>query len=525
VRTLLLGVTAAAVALLAGRPALANGRFPASNQIVFSPTNENIIIGRTTYAILPSNDNGKSWGYLCESALALPATTYQDPELGLTHNNSIVAGLYSPALGLDVSTDLGCNWNCVGGPLANQQIADIVVRPDSAPGDAGSDSGSDSGLDAGSGSTSAQVLALTNTFSTDFDAGTYSQVFQSNDNGATWAALGNPLPSDVVVDTIDVAATDPSRIYVSGTKEYGTARTAWLFVSMDNGTTWTPNQVTQFNQSIPCLDMPTTQCPSEDSLFIAGVDPTDADRVYLRSNGITATATPGYSRLYVTTNAGANFEVPPSASFTLPVVQSTDFTVIGEMLGFALSPDGSKVFVGTRETGLWSASSTDLLFTNVNSKIHVQCLAARQASTGPELWACSDEISGFIIGRSTDDGVTFDAMMATITSMSGPIACSANGGSEACLTDANASGCSCSTYEQICTTYETSACFGCGMDGPPPDAGSTASDGGDGGAAAVGKAAPRNASCGCSVVGGGGTAGFFAGCAILAMALRRRRTR
>lgn len=516
-RTLLLGVTAAAVALLAGRPALANGRFPASNQIVFSPTDENTIIGRTTYAILPSNDNGKSWGYLCENALALPATTYQDPEIGLTYNNSIVAGLYSPTVGLDVSTDLGCNWTCVGAGLANQQVADIVVRPDSTP-------------DGSPPSTSHQVLALTSTFSTDFDAGTFSQVFQSTDDGATWQALGTPIDPTVIVDTIDVATTDSSRIYVSGTRGYATERTASLFVSTDNGATWVENPVTSFNPSIACLDMPAMQCPSEDSLFIAGVDPTNADRVYLRSNGITGTNTPGYSRLYVTNvtgDGGLTFDVVKS--FTLPVVQSTDFTVIGEMLGFALSPDGSKVFVGTRETGLWSASSADLTFTNVNSKIHVQCLASRQASTGPELWACSDEISGFIIGRSTDDGVTFDALMPTITSMSGPIACSPNGASEACFTDANASACSCSTYQQICTTYETPACFGCGLDGPPTDAGSTgstASDGGaDGGAAVVGKAAPRSASCGCSVVGGGGAAGFFAGCAILAMALRRRRTR
>jgi hypothetical protein len=515
VRTLLLGVTAAAVALLAGRPALANGRFPASNAIVFSPTDENIIIGRTTYAILPSNDNGKSWGYLCENALALPAITYEDPVYGLTYNNSIVAGLYSPTVGLDVSSDLGCNWNCIGGPVTNQQIADIVVRPDSTP-------------DGSPPSTSHQVLALTSTFSTDFDAGTFSQVFQSNDDGATWAALGTPIDPTVIVDTIDVATTDSSRIYVSGTRRYGTERTASLFVSSDNGATWVENPVTSFNPSIACLDMPAMQCPSEDSLFIAGVDPTNADRVYLRSNGITGTNTPGYSRLYVTGDGGLTFDVVKS--FTLPVVQSTDYAVIGEMLGFALSPDGSTVFVGTRETGLWSASSADLMFTNVNSNIHVQCLASRQASTGPELWACSDEISGFIIGRSTDDGATFKALMPTITSMSGPIACSPNGASEACLTDANASACSCSTYEQFCTMYETSACSGCGQDGggaPTGDGGgSTAIDGGGDGGATVGAKAPaRNASCGCSVVGGGGAAGFFAGCAILAMALRRRRTR
>jgi hypothetical protein len=127
VRTSFLGVAAADVALVAARPGLANGRFPASNQIVFSATNEKIIVGRATYAILPSNDNGQTWGYLCEDVLGLLPVGYQDPEIGLTANNSIVAGLYSPTVGLDVSGDLGCNWSCVGGPLANQQIADIVV--------------------------------------------------------------------------------------------------------------------------------------------------------------------------------------------------------------------------------------------------------------------------------------------------------------------------------------------------------------------------------------------------------------
>jgi len=498
----LLGLAAAALALLAAPPALANGRFPSSNQIVFSPTNENIIVGRTTYAILPSTDNGKTWGYLCEDTLALPgATTYQDPELGLTANNSLVAGLYQPTVGLDVSPDLGCNWNCIGGPLANQQIADIVVRPDAPH----------------------KVLALTGTYGASADAGTFSQIFQSVDDGVTWAALGTPIDPSAVVSTIDVAATDPMRIYLSANRHYGTARTASLFVSMDDGATWAEHQVTGFNAPVACLDAPGMTCQSEDSIFIAGVDPMDENRVYLRSNGPAATSTPGDSRLYVTTDGGQTFQMVKD--FPLPTTQNSDFIQIGEMLGFALSPDGSKVFVGTKESGLWSASKTDLKFTQVNPNIHVQCLAARQASTGPELWACADEISGFIFGKSTDDGVTFTPMMDTVTSMNGPIACSASGQtSAACSTDANASACSCSTYQLFCMNTEPDdACFGCGQGGPP-----IADGGADAAAADAGRSkAPsaRSGSCGCSVVGGGGAAGLFAGCAIAAIALRRRRRR
>src|SRR5258708_262798 len=125
-----MGVAAGALLSLAAPPAAANGRFPAANQIVFSPTDPNRVVARTTYAILPSHDGGRTWSYLCEEALGLPQTAYQDPELGLTAGNALVAGLSMPTAGLEVSTNLGCDWSCVAGPLASQSIADLVVRPD-----------------------------------------------------------------------------------------------------------------------------------------------------------------------------------------------------------------------------------------------------------------------------------------------------------------------------------------------------------------------------------------------------------
>ena len=166
----------------------------------------------------------------------------------------------------------------------------------------------------------------------------------------------------------------------------------------------------------------------------------------------------------------------------------------------------------------------------------MQCLATRQTGTGPELWACASEpFGGFIFGKSTDDGVSFTPMMPTITSMSGVIACSPTGGSAACLTDANASACSCSEYQQFCSVTESpNACLGCGQDGggPPPSADDAGDAGGPGGVidgsteGGAGKATTSpNASCGCSVVGGGSAAGLFAGCAIAAVALGRRRKR
>jgi hypothetical protein len=521
VRTPYVLLATIAASLLAAQPALANGRFPASNQIVFSPTNEDIIIGRATYAILPSTDHGKTWGFLCEDVLALPgATNFEDPEIGVTFNNSIVAGLFAPTKGLNVSNDLGCNWNCVSGPLAGQQVADVVVRPDTMPDDSSP------------GSTSHHVLALVSTLGTT-DAGNSSWIYESPDDGATWAALTpGPLDPTVAFATIDVAKSDPNRIYLSGNRGFALGRTASLFVSPDNGAHWHEYALPMFNPTIQCNGEP-GMCPSEDTLFIAGVDPTDENIVYLRSNGLTDMMTPGNSVLYmadVTADAGATFQV--LKSFALPPPNS-DFLNSGEVLGFTLSPDGSTIYAGTKENGLFAASKADpTSFHSVNQMVQVECLADRMLKTGQEeLWACSSEKGGFVFGKSTDQGKTFEPMMSTITSLSGLVACSPTAtASTACLADANAASvCSCSSYQTFCTTFETSACFGCGQDGPPAaDAGggsSGGSDAGSGGADGGGGGGHSTSSCGCSVVGGGGAAGMLVGCGIMAIALRRRRAR
>ncbi|MGH7435143.1 MAG: sialidase family protein, partial [Polyangiaceae bacterium] len=130
-----LGALAAAAALgsvlSSTTPAAANGRFPASNQIVFSPTDPKVIFGRTTFALIPSSDDGATWSYLCEGLLALPTVTnYQDPEIAFTSNGTLVAGLFAPTRGLSVSKDLGCSWSCNATLDATRQVVDTVVRPD-----------------------------------------------------------------------------------------------------------------------------------------------------------------------------------------------------------------------------------------------------------------------------------------------------------------------------------------------------------------------------------------------------------
>jgi sortilin (neurotensin receptor 3) len=413
-----------ALGLLAIRGASANGRLPAANRIVFSPTNPKLVITRATYGLLPSFDDGATWAFLCEDALGLPQMATEDPAMGLTATNALVTGLQMPA-GLEVSTDNGCNWRCAGGSIANESIVDIAVRPDAPD----------------------TVVALTNTpLADEAGGGARLQVFRSTDDGATWAPLGVPLDPAVLATTIDVAPSDPHRLYVSGTRGFGPTRTASLFVSVDDGATWT---------EVPA--------PLDTSLatavYIGGVDPLDPDRVYLRTNGA--------SRLYVTAplDGGLAFEAI--------------LTLSDEMLGFALSPDGSKIYAGSEMAGLFVGDRTTMTFRHVSSvvtgtdggarDIHVQCLAARAG----ELWACADEPSGFLVGASTDDGATFSPKLH-LDGVQAPIRCSAAGPiSVACGADANASQCGGAPFTNLC------AAVGCKPTGPAP---------------------PRS-SCGCVVVG------------------------
>ncbi len=400
-RALFLSGAVAVTLLSLSVPAAANGRFPASNQLVFSPSDPNLMVLRTSYGTLPSHDNGASWSFVCEDALGLGTTAVEDPSVGLTANNSLILGV---SVGLNVSSDVGCNFNCIGGPLSAVPIADIAIRPD----------------------TPASAVAITRQY-VQTDAAqeqTLSQVYETIDNGSTWSPIGTPIDPTITVQTLDVAKGDPNRIYVSGTRSFGSGKTALLLVSTDKGMTWTEQKLP------PAQYDPTT----EDSIYIGAIDPSHVDTVYMRSSGL---VTGGQSRLTVVSNASSATPTFTTARiFDVEAGFSGEST--GELLGLALSSDGSKVYVGTKEEGLWMASASDLKFTK-KSDIVVQCLATR----GTELWACSAEVSGFVLGVSTDDGTTFTSKLPLLGALTGPIACAPNQGEAgaACHTSANASQC------------------------------------------------------------------------------------
>jgi hypothetical protein len=264
--------------------------------------------------------------------------------------------------------------------------------------------------------------------------------------------------------------------------------------------------------------------------------------------------TEGLSRLIVSSDGGQTFKVG-FAKLT------------GQMLGFALSQDGSKIYLGSVEDGLFVGDKATLTFVNTNPNVHIQCLATQ----GNDLWACSDEPSCFVAGVSQDDGKTFTAKMHLL-SIQGPIQCPANAQAQMCsgTTDAGAtpfpslcnnvgacygldagpvlplqSTCSCSgSCDPVNPMYDGAAhCPIVGNDaavfcplteGDAGDAGPNGSSssggagsgGGSGGSSGGGGSGGTSSkSCGCGVVGGGGLLGFLAAGAIAAVAVGRRRRR
>ena len=472
----LAGAAAAAVIGLSSGHARANGRFPAANQILFWPGDPHLVVARTTYGILVSRDDGASWTYLCEEALGLPSSATQDPELAFSAGGALVAGLDSPIAGLDVSTDVGCDWRCVGGPLAGLPIADLTFRA-GAPG---------------------ALIALASSYlPADAGAGTLTQLYESADDGATWAQLGVPIDPTVVVQTVDVAPASPGTMYVSGTRGYGAARTASLFVSADQGAHWTERPIAPFDAA------------TEASVFIGAVDPVDSARVYVRTS---AALPAGRSRLLVTLDAGQSFQVVQA----FDVADEGGLATAGEILGFALSPDGSRIYTGTKEGGLFAADRSDLAFAQ-KASIHVQCLATR----GSELWACSDVLSGFIVGSSNDDGATFTAKLPTVTALAGPVACASDAGARAsiaCGATANAAQCG-PSFEAFCQADDPNGRCAPAAGAPGGEDAGAAADGGQGA-----RPASSGAACGCRVARGTSWSGC-AGCAVVVGAATARRAR
>jgi MYXO-CTERM domain-containing protein len=357
---------AVAVAALTAPAARANGRFPTAQQLAPSPTDPNFLSLMATFGVVVSKDTGRNWDWVCELAVGYEPS--ENPTLGVTANNNVLISTFE---GLGVTTDRGCNWTIGVGGLTDVAV-DLVVEPADRH----------------------SALVLTSKYlSSDAGTPTYNtRIWVTHDDGATFAQVGTSLDPAIISETIDVAPSDSTRIYVSGTRRTAGVAYGVLLRSSDGGQTFAETDFPLVTGDAGLID----RAP-----FIAAVDPKNPDRVYVRVDNIDGT------RLLVSDDGLAS---------TRQVWQAK-----GQLTGFAVSADGAKVYAGGSADGLYVTSSSALSFATQKWPGQLGCLAIDPFVPG-RLLACSNEVSGFAVGASTDDGATWTPLLH-LGCVRGPLAC------------------------------------------------------------------------------------------------------
>jgi hypothetical protein len=321
--------------------ALANGRYPTAGLVAFDPNDARHFAVRTTFGLLVTSDRGATFDMVCESALRL--VTEEDPMLAFTGSGPLVVATFGGVL----RSDDGCSFRYV--PELEGEIVIDLARGASDP-------------------DSLVAVRLRGRGGGLYD----SNLLRSDDSGATFREFP-PFPEELLVTTVDVAARDPSRVYVTARRGADEGYDSVLLASDDGGET--------FRAAL----IPDTQ--NQHLAYIAGVHPSDPERLALRVDDLEQTI------LYETLDGGETF--------------APRFTASGRLTAFAYSPDGAEMLFGGIGDGLYGGSSDGTAFER-RSDVGATCLGWNDDG----VLACADaQNAGFSLGRSKDGGRTFERLL------------------------------------------------------------------------------------------------------------------
>jgi hypothetical protein len=251
------GARAAVAALffLAANEALANGRYPTAGLVAFDPNDPAHFAVRTTFGMFTTADRGKTFDYVCESALRLGVE--EDPMLAFTASGPLVVATFGGVL----TSDDGCSYGFV--PELEGQIVLDLARSASVP-------------------DSLIAFRLLGRGGGIYD----SNVLRSEDAGESWTIF-QLLPEEYLPLTVDFGTRDASRVYLTVRRGVDDGFDSVLLVSDDGGETFRA-------RSIP-------NTADQHLAYIAGVHPNDPERLAVRVDDLEGTV------LLETTDAGETF--------------------------------------------------------------------------------------------------------------------------------------------------------------------------------------------------------------------------
>ncbi|MBO6940584.1 MAG: exo-alpha-sialidase [Deltaproteobacteria bacterium] len=233
--------------------------------------------------------------------------------------------------------------------------------------------------------------------------GIANRLFRSDNEGVSWEPTSAPI-EPILFETLLVASDEV--LYLSGIYPRTSERPApepFIHRSADGGATW---ERFAFE---PWTDQDRT-------LHLLVVDPGDPQHLFAR---VIPKVEVDRAELLVESDDGGQA-----------------WTVVAEHreIGGMVYAPGGTLFLGTEWVampndptapaesyphGLYRRDSTASLFTQVRDDIDVKCLGWRDGS----LWACGDNYrDGFMIGESSDEGLTFEARLV-LADMAGPVEC------------------------------------------------------------------------------------------------------
>lgn len=454
----LLGLCVLACMLAGSARASANGRFPRAEKLIEDPRDPAHLILGATYGLLVTYDAGASWRHVCEAAFA-EAGLQTDPLLALAPDGALLAGIYAS---IARSSGDPCDFEKTLGMGNFEAVPDFTLVQERAT-----------------------ALLVTLQLGGTPPQRSSVQLYDSTDAGQSWSAVGRPLP-DLLREalTVDVAASDSARVYVSGVGPDG----AGVLLRSDDG-----------GQTFLSFALPTNAALGE-APYIAALDPHNADALYVRTDVWDYDPEQGVAKardaLLYSDDAGESFREL--------------FRAAAKLYGFTFSPDGSEVLLGYgdpveagggRETevdarGIYRGANGSDAFTKRYAGA-IGCLTWTEQG----LYGCTLEAeTGFSLGLAADTDFDLDtpqvfAPLLRLDDVVGPVECAACSAGSVCP----------SYWESTCQSWGREDCVSllpaqepvCAEAGATGSGGEAASPAGGGGGPSPLPASPGNAAGGC----------------------------
>jgi predicted outer membrane repeat protein len=359
-----------------------------------------------TFGIVMSPDGGHTWAWICEAAV--PYSGIFDPSFLDEPGGDIFA---TTLQGLEVTRD-GCAFTPV--PVAKGTCDGPKIDPCY-------DKVFFSNLVAGSGS------AIYATASSPYD----SKIYRSGDGGHTFAMLSSPGASDEYWQSLVIAPSNSKRFYLAGYRfakhcdahstnagsdcvmnsscggsgtgsampKCTTVKLLQMFRSDDAGATWS------------ALAQDGVQASPESAISIIGVDPRDANQIYIR---VSLESGGGGDGVYKSRDGGAAwtkiFDARDPRGLAVLVRSTGELVAATESSGAFSSPGGAGC-----------TDQASCAWKPLASAPHITCLT--EQPTTHDVWACTRDASDDRAGIMKTSDLARWSPVLRYADIAAPVAC------------------------------------------------------------------------------------------------------